>query len=145
LLFYIGGNTLRNKPDDQPENAARIVHILSSGWDWMGEPMEKAQNINIPEVYHFGGPTHPDTLRALAQNLADVAAGVPVADLKEKPMTSLNEDAPMPRPSMNHTAQKPADPAPLSPEWEFLRPVSRLHMPAPLKKPAEPKAETISD
>jgi hypothetical protein len=146
LLFYIGGNTLRNKPEDQPENAIRIVHILSQGWDWMGEPLDRAENINIAKVYHFGSPTDPQTCRALARNLAEVAAAIPVPDKPEAPIRPLEEQAPTPRKLIQHTAQKPSEPLTSAEEWNFLQPVSRLKMPPALKdssdkKHSEPEGE----
>jgi hypothetical protein len=134
LLFYIGGNTLRNTPEDQPDNAVRIVHILSSGWDWMGEPIDRAENINIPEVYHFGTPTNPKTLRALARRLAEVASAMPMVETPEKPLSTLHQDEPTPT-TMGHVAQKPVERETIGTEWNFLEPISRLHMPRQLPEP----------
>lgn len=136
LLFYVGGNTLRNTPEDQPENCVEIVHILSSGWDWMGEPMDRAENINIPEVYHFGSITHPETCRALARHLAQVAANIPIQEKAETPIAPLS-DAPTPPPVMLHTADKPHELSEPTADWGFLEPTSRLKMPAPQDKPVD--------
>lgn len=141
LLFYVGGNTLRNTPEDQPDNAIEIVHVLSSGWDWMGEPIDRAENINIPEVYHFGTVTHPETCRALARHLAELAANIPIEDKPEAPIAPL-DDAPMPPPIMTHTAQKPSETPASSGDWGFLEPSSRLQMPAPLQRPADARTRS---
>jgi hypothetical protein len=78
LLIYLGGNTLHNTPEDQPENAARIINILATGWIWNGDTMERAENIHVDGVWHFGSPTHPRTLEVLASELAAVVAQEPV-------------------------------------------------------------------
>jgi hypothetical protein len=73
----------------------------------------------VTDRWHFGSPTHRVTLEKLARELAVVAAAVPVAP---------------PDPAAPETAPRPA-PAQVSGqrgEWEFLRPVSRLHYPAPV-------------
>jgi hypothetical protein len=103
LLVYFGGNTLNNEAYDQPENAARIVNILASGCIWNGAWMDRAENIHEVDVWHFGSPSHPYTLRVLAHELSEVSSHVQVVD-----------DGPAPPP-----ASYPG-------EWDFLKPVSRL-------------------
>jgi hypothetical protein len=136
LLVYLGGNTLENTQEDQPENALRIVNILASGCIWNGAQMDRAENISVPDVWHFGSPTHPRTLELLARNLADVAGAVPVPAPTEPDRMPLEEEAPTPRPVTPQTTQKPS-------AWDFLHPVSRLRLPpepanVPEKKPAPP-------
>jgi hypothetical protein len=103
LLVYFGGNTLKNEDYDQPENAARIVNILASGCIWNGAWMDRAENIHEVDVWHFGSPSHPYSLRVLARELAEVSSHVQVVD-----------DGPAPPP-----VSYPG-------EWDFLKPVSRL-------------------
>ncbi len=103
LLVYFGGNTLKNETYDQPENVARIVNILASGAIWNGAWMDRAENIHETDVWHFGSPSHPYSLRMMARELAVVASHVEVV-----------EDGPPPPPEMR------------SGEWDFLKPVSRL-------------------
>lgn len=107
LLVYLGGNTLKNEEHDQPANAARIVNILASGCVWNGAWMDRAENIHETDVYHFGTPSHPETLRVLGEELAVAASHVQVV-----------EDVP-------GSAPVPAQPAERG-EWDFLKPVSRL-------------------
>ena len=125
LLVYLGGNTLKNCPHDQPENALRIVNILASGCIWNGATFDRAENIHEPDVWHFGSPTHRQTLETLAHELAQVAANLPL------PPEEVDE-APAPRPVL------PGVPAPRG-EWDFLKPVPQLAMPPaedePVKKP----------
>ena len=101
LLVYFGGNTLKNEPYDQPDNAARIVNILASGAIWNGAWMDRAENVHETDVYHFGTPSHPYSVELLTHELAEVASHVAVV-----------EDGPPPPPSEG--------------EWDFLKPVSRL-------------------
>jgi len=118
LLVYLGGNTLKNEPHDQPENACRIVNILASGCIWNGDTMDRADNIHEPDVWHFGTPTHKATLEKLTQELAEVVAQVPVVERVEPPAPE-GEPAPTPR----RVVPPPAGPRD---EWDFLKPVSRI-------------------
>jgi hypothetical protein len=131
LLVYCGGNTLQNSDHDQPENVLRIINVLAKGAIWNGAKMDRADNIDVPDVLHFGSPTHPRTLEALAANLAQVAAEVPVPPTNDKPFAGLDQ-APTPRPVMPRAEAR-------SPDWQFLRPVSRLRMPRPLEQPPDKK------
>jgi hypothetical protein len=84
LLVYLGGNTLKNVPRDQPENVTRMINILANGCIWNGDTLERAENVQVQGVWHFGSPSHPYTLDLLAKELATVAATVPVSSLPEK-------------------------------------------------------------
>lgn len=127
LLVYLGGNTLKDTPGDQPENVCRILNVLAaSGCIWNGDTMRRAENIEVPGVWHFGSPSHPCTLRALARELAEVAARVPVA-APAAPAPAWPEAAPTPRPV---TSQKPAP----RDEWDFLKPASHLGAPASARR-----------
>jgi hypothetical protein len=125
LLVYLGGNTLENIPEDQPENALQIVNILASGWIWNGATFDRAENIHEPDVWHFGSPTHPQTLQTLARELGLIAARLPVPQSEE---TAAEEQGPSPRLlAPGGSAQRG--------EWDFLKPIPQLPMP-----PAEDKA-----
>ena len=125
LLVYLGGNTLHNTPHDQPENAGHIVNVLAHGSVWNGDTLDRAENLQAGDVGHFGSPTHPTTVEALARGLAEVAATVPVPE--EAPAVEP-ETAPMPRPV---TAPPPAH----GEEWDFLKQATRLDEPAPAAHP----------
>jgi hypothetical protein len=116
LLVYLGGNTLHNTPEDQPAGAGRLINVLAQGSVWNGDTLDRAENIRVPDVWHFGSPSHPATLLALARGLVEVAATVPVVVPAEAPEP---ETAPMPHPV---TEPPPAH----GPEWDFLKPVARL-------------------
>jgi hypothetical protein len=116
--MYLGGNTLKNTPEDQPENAREIVNILATGCIWNGAQMDRAQNYNVSDVFHFGSPTHPLTLEVLARELAVIACFVPAP---QSPVPSPQMDGPLPMP--NETMPRAVD---RRDEWDFLKPVARL-------------------
>jgi hypothetical protein len=120
LLVYLGGNTLKNIPRDRPENALRIVNILATGWIWNGDTLDGADNTDVPDVYHFGSPTHRYTLEMLARELAVVAGSVPVVQPAEMP--AARETGLTPKP-VSARKPEPRD------EWDFLKPVDRLSFP----------------
>jgi len=119
LLIYLGGNTLENRPKDQPENVGRIINILAAGLIWHGDTLDRAENIQEPDVWHFGSPTHTHTLNALARELAEVASRVTVVE-RSFPVPQ-EEVAPTPRPI-------PAKNGGPSDEWDFLKPATHLNM-----------------
>jgi hypothetical protein len=118
LLVYLGGNTLDNTPADRPDNARRIVNVLAHGWIWNGAILEGAENIEEPDIWHFGSPTHPRTLQTLTEELTTLAATVP-AILPSLPSPTPTEEEPTPRPvQIPPTAKRD--------EWDFLKPTSDL-------------------
>jgi hypothetical protein len=142
LLVYLGGNTLKDIPHDRPENCAKIVNILAQGWIWNGARLEGAENVNLPDVYHFGSPTHRYTLQMLTRELAVVAAAVPVVQPPATMPPAAPVDEPTPRPVAVET------PAPRD-EWDFLKPATSLRppsSPAPAAEPAPapPRGETVA-
>jgi pimeloyl-ACP methyl ester carboxylesterase len=104
LLVYLGGNTLGNTPRDRPSNARRVVNILATGWIWHGAQMDDADNLSVPDVLHFGSPTHQATLEMFARELAEVAAQVPLVINTADTTTSSK----------------------LQPAWSFLAPAESL-------------------
>jgi hypothetical protein len=136
LLVYLGGNTLEDIPYDRPDNARRIVNILASGCIWNGAWLEGAENLHLTDVYHFGSPTHPQTLELLAREMTEVAAAVPI--ITEDPAEALpvsEEDAPTPRPVVPRAAAAAHD------EWDFLKPAPRRAMASRSAPARQPSAE----
>jgi hypothetical protein len=80
LLVYLGGNTLENRPKDRPENVGHIVNILATGWIWNGDHLDGATNLNYDDVWHFGSPSHLQTLHTLSEQLSIVAGRVPIVE-----------------------------------------------------------------
>jgi hypothetical protein len=132
LLVYLGGNTLKDEPRDQPENVVRMVNILAQGCIWNGDTMSRAENVQVLGRWHFGSPTHPFTLQVLAQDLAEIASEVPVPPPPKQQMPPWDETAPTPR-RLETRKSAARD------EWDFLKPVSHLSE-TPTSQPA--KSET---
>ena len=130
LLVYLGGNTLKNTPKDQPENVKRIVNILAQGCIWNGDTLDRAENVQVRGRWHFGSPSHPYTLQVLAQDLAEIASSVPIPVPDPPQMPPSDEPAPTPR---KIESRKPAS----RDEWDFLKPVSRLDEQLPAAPPAK--------
>ena len=140
LLVYLGGNTLDNTPHDRPDNVGMVVNVLATGWIWNGTTFNDAENINLPDVWHFGSPTHRVTLEVLARDLAQVAAGVPAppGPAAEPSMPSASEQEPTPRPVE-------AQPAARGGEWDFLKPMPTLSYQPPATQPADDRAAVAAD
>jgi pimeloyl-ACP methyl ester carboxylesterase len=132
LLVYLGGNTLENTPSNRPDHVTHIVNILATGCIWNGTTLDGANNVHYDNVWHFGSPTHPQTLELLARELAIVAGRVPYV---EKVPPSLLEEAPRPRPLRADQVRKMP---PVPPEWDFLDSRSAYKEPLPpdLAQPA---------
>jgi hypothetical protein len=111
LLVYLDGLQLAQRPLDRPGNALRVLNVLTK----KGSPtlkIAKAVNAECDDVWHFGAPTHPHTLKLLAGELAQVAARVPIVEVALPPLhhepTPHGLPAPTPAPD-----NRPRLPAPL--------------------------------
>ena len=135
-LIYLGGDTLKNVPENQPDNVSRIINIRSRGCLWFGclwdgEDLDRAENVYLEDVGHSQLPTHCQTLTILREEVLALAATVPVPPEKAIPKMPLFpqdppplEEAPTPRP-VNPLKTAARD------EWDFLKPVTRLGSNAP--------------
>ncbi len=129
LLVYLGGNTLENTPETQPEHVLHVVNILAAGCIWNGTTMDRADNRHFTNVWHFGSPTHPQTRELLARELAVVAARVPYVEKAPPPPRPPLEEAPRPRPlNMDQVRKMTAE---LPSEWTFLNSRSAYGEPPP--------------
>lgn len=139
LVVYLDGNTLQNVPSNRPENATRVVNILADGCIWNGVQIEGADNHCLKDTGHFGTPSHQLTLETLAQELAQVAALVPVAEPPETAPLPSSETAPTPRPVKPRSSDA-------RDEWDFLKPVTSLSRRAPQlsQRPSAPEGRQHS-
>jgi hypothetical protein len=135
LLFYLGGNTLENTLQDQPENAHRLVNVLAHGYIWNGAQFDNGENINLEDVWHFGSPTHPRTIEVLTQDLIDIAWSVPIIEPVKPDDKSTPDAEPTPRPVMPRAEAEPKG-------WEFLKPVSRLRQGPSQGEEIRPREQT---
>jgi hypothetical protein len=129
LLVYLGGNTLENRPEDKPGNVKQIVNILASGCIWNGAKMDGAINLHETNVWHFGSPTHKQTLEVLSEQLARVAEAIP-SKPDDPSMLPVPHDEPSPRAMMSHVSAKPV-------EGDCLRPLCRMRMPGVARRPED--------
>jgi hypothetical protein len=127
LMMYLGGNTLKDDAHSQPPNVKRFVNVLAWGFIWNGAEMGQADNVHVEDVWHFGSPTHPETLQRLSAALAEVGSAV---HFIQPPPPPVLHPEPTPRP-VAATARVAAD------EWDFLRPMGDLpQFTAPAGAPA---------
>jgi len=105
LLIYIDGARLEASPLTSPPNVVRVVNVLGPDRDDNAN-VPGAENHVVDDVWHFGTPTHPQTLRILEQELGAVAERVPV--VQTLPVTG--------------PGAMPVLPPPLPAGWGFLRP-----------------------
>jgi hypothetical protein len=116
LLVYTGGNTLENTVKDQPPNVLHIANILASGCIWNGSRMDRADNINYDDVWHFGSPSHKRTRDYVSRELAVVAQRVPPATPPVIVAPPVQENSTLvPQPATSAKVDLP-------PEWSFLQP-----------------------
>jgi hypothetical protein len=125
LLVYVDGVCLHQPPLDHPANALRVVSILSNVRGKEAQ-LEHAENISYPDVWHFGTPTHPQTLKMLVRELSVVALGVPIIEVM--PPLGPAELVPPGRPALpilpppQPASPKLPAPTPTDTTWNFLHP-----------------------
>jgi hypothetical protein len=78
--------------------------------------VKEAQNHRLDDVGHFGTATHPQTLRLLTCEVAEVARRVPIVQYLPPVMLQPGEKAPAVLPSPTEITDGKPD------EWGFLRP-----------------------
>jgi hypothetical protein len=129
LLVYIDGVDLTQRRLDRPHHALRVINILSCYRD-AERKLEAAENMQYDDVWHFGAPTHPKTLKMLAEELAVVALRVPIEEpmLPPRPPEELPPHPtprvlppPLPGPG-TLPPPRPASPPPPEGDWKFLEP-----------------------
>jgi hypothetical protein len=140
LLVYIDGVTLAQKPLDRPATALHVVNLLSCGRDPAGHKVEHATNVQYDDAGHFGAPTHPQTRKMLANELAVVALRVPLVEVAPPPAhpefipprpvperlpapLPAPERLPAPKPTPERLPPpKPEKPTAARGDWDFLLP-----------------------
>lgn len=139
LMVYLGGNTLEDEARNRPANVGKVLHILCSGYVWKGYDIQGAENIRYPDKWHFDSPSHPETLRRLAEELLEVASRVTITEPAE---ADEGEPAPLPRPvsSVRRSTSVAQD-------LDILKPRAALEPPQnrwPLRKPGDWSARVAS-
>jgi hypothetical protein len=120
LLVFLSGNHFASPmPHQRPENVTRVVNLLAGGLMGYRGERDWAENVRLSGTQHFDPPTHPSTLEVLGQELANLAATVPVAGPASGAQPPAFEQAPTPRPVKSKTSAK-------RDKWDFLKPVNHL-------------------
>src|SRR5439155_23127138 len=133
VLMYVDAKFIKDAPDARPGNACKLINFLAKGYVFNSGNLEGAENLRLPEGWHFAAPTHPGVLEVLARELARLAGSVPAVD--DVPVLSFPRNEPTPRPVTTVKANHEPD------EWDFLEPVSverRQPLPTMVQPPAAP-------
>jgi hypothetical protein len=137
LLVYIDGLCMDQKADDHPVNACHVVTLVA-GKKEGGDVVVQGEYIECDKAWHFGTPTHPETLKMLARELPVVAQRVPVIDVLPEPIEWLaprrpglpmlpppqpgTPVLPPPTPGAPANVLPPPTPAGARGDWYFLQP-----------------------
>jgi hypothetical protein len=128
LIYLSGNNYVTPLPSRRPANVERVVNILASGpLKYVGE-RDYAENVRLPDSWHFGSPGSDQTKELVTRELVTSAGLVPVSEPAAGSMPRVG-DEPTPR---QIKTQRPVK----RDEWDFLKPMSRLDEPRPA--PASP-------
>lgn len=73
VIMYLSGITLFDTEYSRPEYVGKIIHILDRGMIIRGMQLTGAENYRLHDVWHFGSPTHPQTLIMLRDELQRLA------------------------------------------------------------------------
>jgi hypothetical protein len=73
LMVYLSSNTVLPFSPERGDNVIRAVNITTGSGDASDTVPAGVANVNLPDVWHFGSPSHPQTLQRLALELARVA------------------------------------------------------------------------
>jgi hypothetical protein len=77
LLVCLDGKGLAWKEDGQPLPACRVVNVVAPAFALKAPCVQGAQNVYLSGVWHYGTPTHPQTLAAIDDALTALAAPRP--------------------------------------------------------------------
>jgi hypothetical protein len=118
LVYLSGNNYVTPVPSRKPANVQRVVNVLASGpLKYIGE-VNYADNVHLPDSWHFGSPGHARTRELLARELATAAAAVATPEMPTEAMPTIAGE-PTPRPVKVFKTS-------IRDNWDFLKPVARL-------------------
>jgi hypothetical protein len=130
LAFLDGNAKLLALHGSKPENVTRFISLQADHLLTGPCPVRDADSVTIDTPWHFGVPTHEQTLHLLALEIADAAASVPCVMAAEH--DSEPESAPTPRPVVPRHSSVPD-------AWDFLKPMTHLP-PLPAANVTAPEA-----
>jgi hypothetical protein len=142
LLICLSSNNVIDFAHDRPENVGRYVDVLVHGRD-LGpgdDPQTERHNLG-GWVWHFGSPSHPETLDVVARELTALAMGVPLAEPPPPPPPPFAppESLPAPRLLPPQGEGEPAE------GWQLLAPTASLREPPSLELPPPGPAAADQD
>jgi hypothetical protein len=133
LLVCVSSNNLVDFSHERPENVDRYIDIMVHGRDLSATDDPATERHNLKGfIWHFGGPSHPETLETLSRELTVLAGTVPVVELPPPAPPFQPEGLPEPR-TLPQRAAAPGD------GWDVLTPVSHLREPPTLADPVQAK------
>jgi hypothetical protein len=134
LLVCVSSNNLVDFSHERPENVDRYIDLMVHGRDLGPSEDPATERHNLKGfVWHFGGPSHPETLDVVRRELTVLASTVPVVELPPPASPFQPEGLPAPHAQPQH-AQESGD------GWDLLTPASQLREPPSLTTPKESKA-----
>jgi len=95
LMVYLDAVAFCRKFHHRPENVCRVLNIRSFSL-LCGVPSDGAETIRESNVWHFGPPTHPRTLEALADNLVSLALTTKTPEAQSMPQAAGVAPGPAP-------------------------------------------------
>lgn len=102
LMMYLDAVAFCRKFHHRPQNVCRVLNITSFSM-LCGVPPEGAVNIRESDVWHFGPPTHPRTLEALAANLVSLAVATETPEAQSIPQAAGVAGDPAPTTNLPRT------------------------------------------
>jgi hypothetical protein len=136
LLVCLSSNNLIDFSHDRPANVGRYIDVQVHGRD-LGpndDPQTERHNLN-GWVWHFGAPSHPETLEILTHELTSLAGTVPVTEPPLPAPPFQPESLPTPRP-IAPQAEGPEE------DWQLLVPTSELRDPPSVEMPKPKEARS---
>jgi hypothetical protein len=103
LVVYLDAVAFIPKFRHRPQNVRRVLNITSFS-KLCGVPAEGAENIRESDVWHFGPPTHPRTLEALAANLVSLAVATETPEAQSRPWAAAAAPGPAPTTTLPATS-----------------------------------------
>jgi hypothetical protein len=129
LMVCLSSNNLIDFSHDRPPNVGRYIDVQVHGRDLGPNDDPQTERHNLSGwVWHFGAPTHPETLEVIGRELTLLAGTVPIEELPLPPAPFQPESLPSPYPA----AVQPDGPLE---DWQLLVPTAQLREPPGVEPP----------
>jgi hypothetical protein len=125
-VIYTSGITLGDNDYSRPDYVGKVIHIRDCGKLLSGVTLSGAENYKYTDVWHFGSPTHPQTLALLLRELHDLSLSIP-HDLSAGRLSAAaiqpTEQIPIHMTGTSQAVHRPPS------TWDIVRPASALTVP----------------